>query len=128
MLASRFAVLRKTKPHSFPVVTLVLLHVGTLQVNQDDLFAFALSCREFRDAWKRTHRKLRTRVRHVASSRELLRWSAGLGLPLDTRTSAYAALSGKVEVLQYCRELGCPWYACTLLSVFPLHRSIELTL
>jgi len=86
-----------------------LLDALTLKVDQDDLFAFALSCKEFRDAWRRTHRKLRTRVRHAASSRELLRWSVRLGLPLDTRTSAYAALSGKVDVLQYCRELGCPW-------------------
>lgn len=82
-------------------------------VEEDDLLAFALSCKDARLAQERSGRQLVTTLRAATTTASRLRWArAALGLPWDERVTEALAHYGNLDVLRYAREkctTPCPW-------------------
>ena len=80
-----------------------------LAVDEDDLFAFAMTCQPFRDAARICSPSgTRTACAAMCTSTERLAWARWMGCRWDYRTCADAAAGGHLEVLQWAREQGCP--------------------
>ena len=57
---------------------------------------------------------------------DVLQWCRENGCPWDERTCMIAAQYGDLSILQWCRENGCPWNAeiCTETAATNLHWHI----
>jgi len=100
------------------------------QLDEDDAFAFASTCRAFRAATclagsaaaRFGERGIRTSVAGSWASVARLRWAVGLGYEMNSDHLAHAASMGHLEVLQWARANGCEWDAGTCSSQCGLRR------
>ena len=80
-----------------------------LAVDEDDLFAFAMTCQPFRDAARICSPSgTRTACAAMCTSTERLAWARWMGCRWNYGTCADAAAGGHLEVLRWAREQGCP--------------------
>mmetsp|Transcript_2282 Transcript_2282/g.8154 ORF Transcript_2282/g.8154 Transcript_2282/m.8154 type:complete len:403 (+) Transcript_2282:207-1415(+) len=95
------------EPGDWPedVLDLVCTHVP-----EEDLPAFALTCKAFRQAQLRTKRRLRVTAVALTRSPSLLQWGIRVwGDNVRKRACEAAARNGCWLTLQMARAEGCPW-------------------
>ena len=85
-------------------------------LDEDDAFAFALTCTPFRAAtcladgpYARFKDGVRTRRRAMWTSARRLEWARAMGCPWNAGSMAYAARVGHLEAMRWARAKGCEW-------------------